>query len=272
MALSLSQVQTLFGVSTSSTTSGTAAEAIPALKRVTAEGAEEKGMAQEEKDPVTISALARFRSALDKAGTIEEALSDPRILKVLAPALGLADQVGNVGLLRKALLSDPSDDESLASALGATWQNAAETLGVYSSGLDGLKDEALIQTLTGAYVKYQYRSGLDDSQTGMSNALYALENASNFTDVYSILGDSVMRDVVTTALGLPDQISVQSVETQGRAVTSRLDLGSLQDPKAVRKLVERYLITAATEAADSAAGTTTDAITTITSLAVSLKV
>ncbi|MBR0681399.1 DUF1217 domain-containing protein [Roseomonas eburnea] len=271
MNITLSQVQALFGVSSSGTTSGTAAEAIPALNRATAEGAEEKGMAREEKDPVTLSTLAQFRTALDKADTIEEALSDPRILKVIAPALGLADQVDSTALLRKALLSDPSDDESLATQLGTTWQNAAETLGVYSTGLDGLKDETLVQTLTDAYVKYQYRSGLDDSQAGMSNALYALENASNFTDVYTLLGDSAMREVVTTALGLPDAIVVQSVEAQGRAVTSRMDLDSLQDTKQVRKLVERYLIAAANEAAESASSSSGDAITTITSLAVSLK-
>ncbi len=272
MNITLSQVQTLFGVSSSSTASGTAADAIPALRRATAEGAEEKGMAQEEKDTVTISALAQFRGALDKAKTIEDALSDPRILKVLAPALGLADQVDNTALLRKALLSDPTDTDSLAVQLGTTWKSAASTLGVYSTGLDGLKDEAMVETLTNAYVKYQYRTGLDDSQTGMANALYALENAANFTDVYTLLGDKAMREVVTTALGLPDEISIQSVETQGRAVTSRLDLGDLQDGKAVRKLVERYLINAATEAAESASSTSTDAITTITTLAVSLRV
>ena len=109
MTITLSQVQALFGVASSGTASGSAAQAIPALARATAEGAEAKGMAREEKDPVTIGALARFHTALDKAETIEQALSDPRILTVIAPALGLADQVGNAALMRKALLSDPED-------------------------------------------------------------------------------------------------------------------------------------------------------------------
>src|SRR5690606_18222612 len=151
--------QTLFGITggSGSAAAGSAATAIPALTRATAAGAEAKGMAREEKDPVTMSALAQFRTALDKAATIEDALSDPRILKVLAPALGLADQVGNAGLLRKALLSDPTDEASLAARLGATWKAAATTLGVHGTGLAGLKDEALVETLTDAYVKYQYR-------------------------------------------------------------------------------------------------------------------
>ena len=42
---------------------------------------------------------------------------------------------------------------------------------------------------------------------------------------------------------------VQSVEAQARAVTSRLDLAKLQDPREVAKLAERYVVAAAGNAA-----------------------
>ncbi|MFM8615393.1 MAG: hypothetical protein ACKOC9_11890, partial [Alphaproteobacteria bacterium] len=79
-----------------------------AFRRVTKAGEEEKGLAREKKDPVTLTALAQFRQALDAAPNIDKALSDPRVLKVLMPALGLPDQVGNPGLVKRALLSDPN--------------------------------------------------------------------------------------------------------------------------------------------------------------------
>jgi hypothetical protein len=271
MNITLSQVQALFGVASSGTASGSAAEAIPALRRVTAEGAEAKGIEREKKDPVTLSALAQFRTALDKAETIEEALQDPRILKVLAPAVGLAGEEANAGMVRRALLSDPEDDKGLAAQLGSAWQNAAATLGVFETGLEGLRDAALVETLSSAYLKYQYRTGLDEQQAGLSDALYFLEAASGATDVYDVLGNSVLRRVVTGALGLPDSMAVQSVETQGRAVTSRLRLDSLQDDTAVRKLAERYLIAAANAAAESSAGAATDPFAIITTLSVSVR-
>ena len=271
MNITLSQVQALFGVPSSTTGSGSAADAIPALRRATAEGAEAKGIAREKKDPVTLSALAQFHTALDKAETIEAALQDPRILKVLMPALGLSGQEGNAGLVRRALLSDPEDDDGLAAQLGGVWQNAAATLGVFDTGLAGLRDSTLLETLSNAYLKYQYRTGLDEQQAGLSDALYFLESASTATDVYDVLGNAVMRRVVTGALGLPDAIAIQPVETQGRAVTSRLKMDSLQDDKAVRKLAERYLIAAANAAAESSASASTDAMAIITSLSVSLR-
>ncbi len=268
MALSLTQVQALFGVSSAGTASGSAAEAIPALRRATAEGAEAKGIAREKKDPVTLSALAQFRTALDKAGSIEKALQDPRILKVLLPALGLAGQEGNPGLVRRALLSDPDDGKGLAAQLGSTWQNAAATLGVHASGLDGLRDAALVETLSNAYLKYQYRSGLDERQAGLSDALYFLESARNAEDVFDVLGDPVLRRVVTGALGLPDQIAIQPVETQGRAVTSRLSVAALQDERQVRKLAERYLVAAANKAADTSAAQAASPLAAIMALSV----
>jgi len=268
MVLTLAQVQSLFGVPASGAASGSAAQAIPALRRATAEGAEAKGMAREAKDPVTLSALARFRQGLDRAESIEQALTDPRVLKVLMPALGLPDQAGNPGMVRRALLSDPSDPKGLAVRLGASWKSAAETLGAHAGGLDALRDPTMVQRLSDAFVKFTYRSGLDSQQAGMSDALYFLESARNAGRVYDVLGNPVLRRVVMGALGLPDHIAVQSVEAQGRAVTARLSFDSLQDDRAVRKLAERYLIVAAGRAAEAATAQQENPLAMITRLAI----
>jgi hypothetical protein len=105
-----------------------AGEAVVAFRRVTKAGEEEKGLVREKKDPVTLTVLAQFRQALDSAPNIDKALTDPRVLKVLMPALGLPDQVGNPGLVKRALLSDPKDTKGVAVQLGNTWKNAAATL------------------------------------------------------------------------------------------------------------------------------------------------
>jgi len=124
-----------------------ASEAVAAFRRVTKAGEEEKGLARERKDSVTLTALAQFRQALDAAPNIDRALSDPRVLKVLMPALGLPDQVGNPGLVRRALLSDPKDPKGVAAQLGTTWRNAATTLNLKATttpktaAFEGLTDQ-----------------------------------------------------------------------------------------------------------------------------------
>jgi hypothetical protein len=127
-----------------------AGEAVVAFRRVIKAGEEEKGLAREKKDPITLTVLAQFRQALDAAPNIDKALSDPRVLKVLMPALGLPDQVGNAGLVKRALLSDPNDKKGVAVQLGTTWKNAAATLNLKATttpktvALEGLTDKETI--------------------------------------------------------------------------------------------------------------------------------
>lgn len=124
-----------------------AGEAVAAFRRVIKTGEEERGLARERKDPITLTAIAQFRQALEAAPSIDRALSDPRVLKVLMPALGLPDQVGNPGLVRRALLSDPKDDKGVAAQLGTTWRNAATTLNLKATttpktiAFEGLTDQ-----------------------------------------------------------------------------------------------------------------------------------
>ena len=63
----------------------------------------------------------------------------------------------------------------------------------------GLRDPALLAKLESGYVQYQYQQGLDDKNAGMADALYFIQNAAAKTDVYGILGNAVMRRVVTGA-------------------------------------------------------------------------
>jgi hypothetical protein len=123
-------------------------DAVVAFRRLITDGAEEKGIEQESKDPITLSVIAQFLQALSTAKDLEQALSDPRVLTVLMPALGLPDQVGNPGMVKRALLSDPNDPEGVAAQLGTTWVNAAATLN-------------LLQTSTPKTVAYE---GLTDTE------------------------------------------------------------------------------------------------------------
>lgn len=172
-------------------------DAVTAFRRLTAVGAEEKGLAQEKKDPITLSAIAQFHQALGSVKDLDKALSHPRILKVLMPALGLPDQVGNPGMVKRALLSDPNDPESVAAQLGTTWVNAAATLNLLATSTPktvayvGLTDqettavagqlrmgEAVMTAPTAIPPKVRAFDGLPDSvTTALAGQLRPGENA-----------------------------------------------------------------------------------------------
>ncbi len=232
------------GADTSSAKTGDAASSLAAAKAAQAPGATAKGITREKKDPVTITALKQFQAAIAKAKDVKTALQDPRVLTVMLPALGLSDQANYPGLVQKALTADPNDTKGLLASLDRRFTTAAKTLDLKAKGLAALRDPALQQKLMDGFVEYQYRTGLDAQNPGISDALYFLQNAKGETNVYNILGNTVLRRVVAGALGLPDSMAIQPIETQARAITSRLKLSDLKDPRALEKLAQRYVIAA----------------------------
>ena len=81
-----------------------------------------------------------------------------------------------------------------------------------------------------------WRQSLDATTPGLSNALHVPREASTITSVDQILGDPVMRNVVTTALGIPLQIAFQDLDAQEQAITSQLDITQLPGPEIRRQL------------------------------------
>ena len=50
--------------------------------------------------------------------------------------------------------------------------------------------------------------------------------------------------MVTTALGIPEQIAYQDIGAQEQAISSKLDITRFQDPKFVESFTTQYLVAA----------------------------
>jgi hypothetical protein len=124
--------------------------------------------------------------------------------------------------------------------------------------LGSLADPKMIEIVTNGFTKSEYLNGLSSANPGMSDAIYFLNNASTVKTPYDILGNSALRRVVLGAFEIPTQVAIQPVETQARAITSRLKLTDLQDPKKVRAIAERYLMVRAEQAAEEQANAVDD--------------
>ena len=200
-------------------------------------------VARTAKDPVVARDIAAFKKSVASASNIDAALSNPAVLKVLLNANNLGAQVPYAGLAKKVLLSDPTDPNGLARKIGNTaWLNAAKTYDFKKNGLAKLQDPAVVATLTDAYAQVAWRQSLDKATPGLGNALAFLQQAKSAKTALDILGDPINRAVVTTALGIPREIAFQSLTAQENAITARLDVKKLQDPKFVANLTNRYLL------------------------------
>ena len=202
-----------------------------------------KDIANTAAEPQVAKDIATFRAAVAAAKTPAGLLANPTVLKVLLTANGLGDQVSYTALAQKALLSDTSDTSSLADQLPNTaWKAAASTFDFANSGLTIIQNTSVLDTIANGYAEVLWRQSLDTTTPGLSNALTFRSEASTITSVDQILGDSTLRSVVLTALGIPATIAYQDIGAEEQAVSSRLDISQFADPKFVERFAQRYLI------------------------------
>ncbi len=221
-----------------------------------AEKNQTKKIAAEAKQPDVQRDLNAFLKAVHGAKDVKSLLANPAVQKVLLTANGLADQIGFTALATKALLSKTGDPKSLASQLtNPAWKAAAATYNFAGKGLAVLRDPNVLKTITNAYAEISWRKSLDATTPGLSDALTFRDKAASVTKADDILGDPILRRVITTALGIPLEIAYQTLNAQEKAITSKLDITQLKDKNFVEKFAKRYLIAAAADPTQAAPST-----------------
>jgi hypothetical protein len=224
-------------------------------------------VAKEALEPQVSQAITAFKTAVSHATTIQQALSNPAVQQVLLTANGLSNYIGETALVQKVLLSDPTDPKSLVNQLGDdSLLSTVQTYNFGKNGLAELQNPKILATLTNAYAEVEWRQSLDKATPGLSNALDFLSQASSIKSVNDVLDNYTNFEVITTALGIPQQIVNQDQSAQEAAISSHLDIAKLQDPNYVTSLTDQYLLIMQED--NQSSSSDSDDSTTLTSLAV----
>ena len=241
--------------STSSTTPTTTfvSSGNPITDLKLAQSEQTTGVAAEAKQPLVANAITAFTTAVANATSIQTALLNPDVQKVLLTANGLTSYIGETALVQKVLLSNPSDSNSLVNQLGnSAWLSTVQTYNFAQNGLAELKNPQVISALSNAYAEVEWRQGLDQQTPGLANALTFLGQASAIKNSDDVLGNYTNFEVVTTALGIPQTIVFQSQDAQASAINAHLDYAKLSDRNYVTSLPDQYLLAMQENAASSA--------------------
>jgi flagellar basal body rod protein FlgF len=172
-----------------------------------------------------------------------------------------------VGQLFLANFSNPSGlKENSSGYYTATPESGAVTTGAADQGGFGTTNpyQNTYQDLINSYVTNEFEVAVGNQNDGVREALYFAQNAPAETDATGVnaeqtnadalLGDAVLRDVVTTAIDQPTSIAEQDLSTQEQIFESGVNIPDLQDPSYVNTFVQRYLTT---YDANNASSTTT---------------
>ncbi len=175
-----------------------------------------------------------FQTKVGKINTVDEFINDPKLVSFAATAFGLEGDLKYPARLKQVLKQSLSDEKALANRLiDPRYREMAKFFGFGDIGLTKVKLSFTQNDLIDKYTTGAFEKSQAAINPALRDALYFERNAGKITNGYDILGDNVLRAVVTYALDLPPQIAVQSVEKQKQLIESKLDIKKFQNAAAV---------------------------------------
>lgn len=223
----------------------TAATTEPSIALRRAEQNQADQMARQARQPQTARELERFQQGVARAQSVDDLLRNRDVLRVMLTARGLESQINAAGLVRRVLTSDLSDPNSAANQMGRAqpaWLALAREMDFRRDGLANIKNSTAVARLQADYVEARWVDSLEQQAPGLSFAFEFKQRARTIDSEIRVLGDPVVREVVTTTLGIPREIARLSLEAQERAIRNRLDVKDFQDPQFVDNFARRYLL------------------------------
>lgn len=183
-----------------------------------------------------------FTKAIAKVNSVDEVFKDTRLVKFLAKALNLSGEEQYPGKMRRILSEKVDNKDAVMYRLSdKRYAQAADQIRLGDSGVSRLKLAGTQSDLISAYKKAKFEDSIGTENLAVRQARYFEKYVGNAKSVYNILGDPILREVVTSTLGLPQQIAIQPVETQARTITDRVDIKKFSDAKYRENFIKRFL-------------------------------
>ena len=203
---------------------GISLPAFPTFQRLIRSDSQ-KLIAKFQERPAVDKEIQYFRDKAPKLQTMDDLFKDQRLLRFIASAYSLDEEVQYPARLRKVLESKITDPNSLAKRLiDPRYSEMSNELMLGDLGVVVFKGDTLVDKVVGRYVQNEYEKDLGKTNPALREASYFLRKIGSIKDSLSILGDGVLRSVVTFTLDLPPQIAFQSIDKQRSLIDARLDV------------------------------------------------
>ena len=193
----------------------------------------EKNLASYQKmtsnEPTVKGATKYYQANIGKVSTIDQFVSNYRLLSYALDAYGLGKYVDDTALVKKVLEGGTTSSKALANTLpNPNWKTFAKRS---ISAPPAPARRALRPRwrrrprITSSSSSRKTRA---QSDPGVQLALYFKRVAPTVTSGYGIIGDQNLLDVATTALGLSPDITTSQIDTEAKEITNLMPLSELQ--------------------------------------------
>lgn len=212
-----------------------------------------------EADPVAKRDEAYFREKIGGIKTAEALVSDRRLLRVALGAYGLDGDINNKAFIRKVLDEGTLKVGTLANRLADKQYQAMSAAFGFDLSVPRTQVSTFADKILTAYKARRFESAVGDQNNDMRLAMNARRELATLatkpsgpdTKWLTVIGNSPLRQVFETALGLPatfvgldldKQVGILRAKSE-RALGSG-EVAQFSDPKQVEKLLRQFLVRA----------------------------
>ncbi len=225
--------------------------------------------------PAVKTATAYYQANIGKVTTVDQFVSNYRLLSYALQAYGLGDQINNRALIKKVLQEGTTSSSALANTLpNVAWKAFAKAFNFSATGASSPTSTTSVATTVADYTEQQLETNEGQSDPGVQLALYFKRVAPTVTNGYSILADANLLQVVQSIFSLAPTSNSAEIDKEATEIEKLVPTKDLQNPTKLEQLTERF--TAAYDTGDDsltvASGnttTTTDAASSVLSNLVS---
>jgi len=218
-----------------------------------------KQVAQFAQSPAVKKEIEYFREQAAKLKTPEEFVKDARLMKFATSAYSLEAEMQFPARIKQVMLGDPKDPKALANRLAdPRFREINKDFAFGQTGVANLKLAKFVDSVVSKYVTNEYEKKLGEQNPALREAAYFKRKIGEAKDIYSILGDKVLRAVVMDTLRIPPEVANQSVEKQAELVKKGFKFEKIKDPAYIDAFVKRFLVTRDSAAAQEGGGMTVD--------------
>ncbi|MBA84298.1 DUF1217 domain-containing protein [Thalassobius sp. S69A] len=198
-----------------------------------------------------------FEANISKVQSAEDLVSDRRLMRVALGAFGLQDDINNTYFIRKILEEGTIEPGSLANKMSdSRYADFSEAFG-FDLGIANTQLSDFADKIIAKYRAQEFEIAVGEQDEDMRLALNAQReltelaesDASERARWFQIMGNTPLRTVMETALGLPDSFAQIDLDQQLEVFTEKAkqqlgmdSISDLSDDETMNKLVERFLL------------------------------
>lgn len=201
-----------------------------------------------------------FREKMAGIQTAEELVNDRDLLSVALGAFGLGDDINNKFFIQKILEDGTTDDTALANRLAdSRYADFSQAFGFGDFGSPLTTFSSVVEDIIDRFERQSFEEAVGEQDNQLRLVLnldVAIDDvisgsSSKNAQWFSLLGNAPLREVVQTALGLPNEIASIDIDKQleifkerSQSVLGTDEIPDFADPELQETITRLFLVRA----------------------------